>query len=398
MPVNVSRRGPSRPAAWAALAAAIAVLGAAPRARADAYEATLTRAIAAKERALDVNEPARWEEALRLFQDADAIRSTRETKYELGYAAERLNREDLAVEAYEAAIDLGLGGAPRAKAKTFIQRHVQGMARLTVRGTRPGRIRVAGIERGRLPLGRPLVLFAEETALELVDPDGRVTSYSLALARGRTDVLDLDAAPVVATVPSVVPAAAAAEPPAAPPAAEGAAAQPLPAVAPPAAPVAVAPSPASPPAPPAAPPTVVSGGGHPGAWLIVTGLVVAAAGGVMVAVSNNQLQDLRTDLVKRCNIPDGPDACTQAKMNEQGAATTDVDGIASWKAVRIGAWVGVGVGAAVAGAGVIIGLLGNSREGVASGGAPRDGALAARWIPTPVVGTTQVGLAWNGRF
>jgi len=92
---------------------AAAVCAAGGRARADAYDATLTRAIAAKERAMDVNEPARWEEALRLFQEADAIRATREASYELGHAAERLARTDLAVEAYEAALNLGLTGQPR---------------------------------------------------------------------------------------------------------------------------------------------------------------------------------------------------------------------------------------------------------------------------------------------
>ena len=78
-----------RPALAAAVIAA-AVCAAGGSARADAYNATLTRAIAAKERAMDVNEPARWEEALRLFQEADAIRATREASYELGHAAERL--------------------------------------------------------------------------------------------------------------------------------------------------------------------------------------------------------------------------------------------------------------------------------------------------------------------
>jgi hypothetical protein len=379
----------------------MAVTVAAPtRARADAYEATLTRAIAAKERALDVNEPARWEEALLLFQDADAIRSTRETKYELGYAAERLNREDLAVEAYEAAVELGLAGPPRAKAKTFIQRHVPGMARLSVRGTRSGRVRVAGNERGRLPLARPLVLFAEETALELVDPDGRVTTYHLALARGRTDVLDLDAA-----VPAAPPArepepAVVATPPAGGTGAEATAPPPAPPVVPLSPPRPAAPPPGPPPTPPPARPVVVSRADHPGAWLIVTGLVVAAAGGVMVRVSNDKLQELRDDLRNHCHTLAGTDACAEGNPGptEHDIATSDVDGIATWKGVRIGAWIGLGVGAAVTTAGVIIALLGRDQETVVGERARRDDALAARWIPIPVVGATQVGLAWNGRF
>ena len=112
-------------------------LRAAGSARADAYDATLTRAIAAKERAMDVNEPARWEEALRLFQEADAIRATREASYELGHAAERLARTDLAVEAYEAALNLGLTGQPRSKAEAFVGAHAAALARVSDQGRHP---------------------------------------------------------------------------------------------------------------------------------------------------------------------------------------------------------------------------------------------------------------------
>ena len=125
-----------RPASETALAVTIgaAAVCAAGSARADAYDATLTRAIAAKERAMDVNEPARWEEALRLFQEADAIRATREASYELGYAAERLARTDLAVEAYEAALNLGLTGQPRSKAEAFVGAHAAALARVQIEG------------------------------------------------------------------------------------------------------------------------------------------------------------------------------------------------------------------------------------------------------------------------
>src|SRR5262245_32460680 len=118
-------------------------------AEADAYGAALTRAIAAKERALDVNEPPRWEEALRLFQEAAALRGTRECAYEIGFAAERLKREDLAVESYEAALDLGLVGPPRTRAQAYVAGHAAGLARLKVRGPAGVRLRVAGIDRGR---------------------------------------------------------------------------------------------------------------------------------------------------------------------------------------------------------------------------------------------------------
>ncbi len=165
---------------------AAAVCAAGGRARADAYDATLTRAIAAKERAMDVNEPARWEEALRLFQEADAIRATREASYELGHAAERLARTDLAVEAYEAALNLGLTGQPRSKAEAFVGAHAAALARVQIKGASDGRVRSGGIDRGRLPLRRPLVLFPGETVIEIIDSQGHRTPHRLKLDRRPT--------------------------------------------------------------------------------------------------------------------------------------------------------------------------------------------------------------------
>ena len=167
--------------ALAAAVLAAVVCAAGGRARADAYDATLTRAIAAKERAMDVNEPARWEEALRLFQEADAIRATREASYELGHAAERLARTDLAVEAYEAALNLGLTGQPRSKAETFVGAHAAALARVQIKGASDGRVRSGGIDRGRLPLRRPLVLFPGEIVVEIIDSQGHRTPHRLKL-------------------------------------------------------------------------------------------------------------------------------------------------------------------------------------------------------------------------
>ena len=108
---------------------------------------------------MDVNEPARWEEALRLFQEADAIRATRKDGLQAGHAAERLARTDLAVEAYEAALNLGLTGQPRSKAEAFVGAHAAALARVQIKGASDGRVRSGGFDRGRLPLRRPLVLF-----------------------------------------------------------------------------------------------------------------------------------------------------------------------------------------------------------------------------------------------
>ena len=83
---------------------------------ADAYDAAMAHAIAAKEKALDANDPSAWQEALRLFVEADALRATKDSKYELAFAASRLKEDDLAVEAYEASIALGLSGKAKDKA------------------------------------------------------------------------------------------------------------------------------------------------------------------------------------------------------------------------------------------------------------------------------------------
>lgn len=130
-----------------AIGVLLAASGVAAAEAEDAYSAALTRAIAAKERALDVNEPPRWEEALHLFQEATALRATREAAYEIGFAAERLSRTDLAVESYEAAIALGLSGPPSARAGAFVAAHAPALARLEVRGPPGARLSIAGVER-----------------------------------------------------------------------------------------------------------------------------------------------------------------------------------------------------------------------------------------------------------
>ncbi|HEY2410201.1 MAG TPA: hypothetical protein VGI10_29555, partial [Polyangiaceae bacterium] len=82
----MKRRGATRALAFALLLASSAW--------ADGFDAALRRAVAAKELALDHDEPAAWLETLRAFQDADTIHSTPETKYELGSAAAHLKQAD----------------------------------------------------------------------------------------------------------------------------------------------------------------------------------------------------------------------------------------------------------------------------------------------------------------
>jgi hypothetical protein len=348
---------------------AVTVLcAAAGTARADAYDATLTRAIAAKERAMDVNEPARWEEALRLFQEANAIRATREASYELGHAAERLARTDLAVEAYEAALNLGLTGQPRGKAEAFVGAHAAALARLQIKGASDGRVRTGGIDRGRLPLRRPLVLFPGETVIEIADARGRATPHRLKLTAGQLEVLDLSA-------PSPADAAATITPSPHPP-------PPAPPAAPPAEPHVLLPGPAPPPAP--LPPPAPAAADQPtaGWWLLGAGIAFAAGGAVMVAVSQSRIDAERADLRASCDVLSGTDACTNAEQGMEQQAQSDVDAIATWKVVRIGAWVGLGAGVAAAGAGIWTLVRGGRSESA----------------PTVVVTNRGLALGWTGRF
>src|SRR5512145_695024 len=136
---------------------------------AGAPEAALTRAVAAKEVALDYPEPGNWQVAFERFLEADAVESSPDTKYELGFAASQLRQEDLAVTYYEQACDLGLSGPGRSKAEAFLAQQRPLMARLLIQGPPGMKVRVRGIQRGTLPLGAPLILLAGETQIELVE-------------------------------------------------------------------------------------------------------------------------------------------------------------------------------------------------------------------------------------
>jgi hypothetical protein len=350
---------------------------------ADAYNAALTRAIAAKERALDVNDPPRWEEALRLFQEAAALRATRESAYEIGFAAERLSRTDLAVESYEAAIELGLTGPAAARASAFAAAHVRALSRLDMRGPAGTRLRVAGVDRGRLPLRRPVVLFPGEIELELFDPRGLAWTVTARLKAGKNDVIDLAAGP---------PAETAAPPRAAPPTAPPRAAPPTapaPAAAPPT--LAAAPQPAAPlpvvvvapiPRSPDEAPRATSGAAWP---LVAIGLTVAVAGGVLIWVSQRKIDDNRTQLSSTCSVQVG-DTCQTAINTMRVAAQSAEDAIATWKAVRLGSFIGLGVGAAMAVTGVALKLGG--------GGGPPVTALV---VPDRD-GRPSFAVAWRRRF
>jgi hypothetical protein len=327
---------------------ALFLAGASP-ARADAYDAALARAVSAKERALEANDPPHWDEALRLFAEADAIRSTKESKYELGFAAAKMRQNDVAVEAYQAALDLGLVGTARTTAEAFIAQYATSMARIEIVGPPGATIYVAGRWRGRTPLARPIVVFNGPVHMQIAFGQGTNRTEDLVLPAGTLHVLRLWEPQVSSPGPATVPV---------PPANE--------AVRPPS--------------------STEERGTNTLAWTLLGGGALLVAGGaVLVPVASSRIGDHRNDLASNCDQLSGEDACAHAKPNGQTAAQTAADGIATWKAVRTGAFVGLGVGAATLVAGV-----------VALAAAPRSRSAHARAEVVPMYGGAVV--LYGGHF
>jgi len=311
-----------RGARGTALAIAFALAGAviAPRGFADAYDAAMSRAVAAREKAVDSNDPAAWQEALRLFEEADAIKATKESKYELGNAAARLKEDDLAVEAYESAITLGLTGKAKDKADAFVKANASKMARVEIIGPEGAQLFVGDRKRGTLPRSKPLVVFVGAVKLKLVAQNGKTADKTIAALAGETLKVDLtpkEAAPVASTSASADPVHHLSEP----------------------VPV-----------------------GDPGAFarslgwsMLVGGGLTMIAGGVTVYISGNNLSDRRADLRVHCTGKLGPDgdSCTDTPTELRADAQSDVDAIATWKGVRTAGWVAVGVGFTVGAIGAV---------------------------------------------
>jgi hypothetical protein len=352
--IGLARRA-TRLAAILALAAGMTVTRAA---RADAYQAMLTRAIAAKERALDVNEPARWQEALLLFQQAVALRATPEAEYELAGAAERLAFDDLALEAYQAALDLGLVGPTRDKAARFVAEHAAGMARLELHGAPGTRIAVAGTGRGQLPLLRPIVVFAGHVELEVANGESRQTRV-LELRPGELRVLEVSAESAATTAP---PATAA-------PALGGSATAPSPATEQPG-----------------------DGSAAPGWALVIGGGALVVGGAVLVPLAGSQLRAARAKIASDCAVPPASDGCAEARPGLESAAQSAVNRSASWKSVRTISWIGVAVGTVSVAGGVA--LLASRR----SGGSARAARATSRFVPDVVLTPGRGELVWTGAW
>ena len=320
---------------------------------ADAYEAALSRALVAKEKALDTNDPSDWSEALRLFLDADALQHTKVTTYETGVAAARLRVDDLAVEAYEASLSLGLEGSAHDKAQAFVDENVPKMARLNVTGPEHADVAIDGWRRGTLPLTHAIVVFPGTVHLH-VTSGGKSVDEDVKTKQGETATLDLGPAFAPAVVAPTASASSSAS----------------------TAPVEVAPK------------SDASSGRTVGWAFFAGGLGLAAISATTVVLASSSISSHRDALAGECLVLNGPDSCKTTYLDLQSSAQGDVDAIARGKTLRTVGWIGLGVGAASAVYGLVR-LLG------ASGG---DDHASTGARPTFVVGASGVALGVQGAF
>jgi hypothetical protein len=246
------------------------------------------------------------------------------------------------------------------------------------------------------------VLFPGDVRIDIVDPVGGPASITVRLQAGHLDVLDLDKTPPVpkqATASGDGAAQApASPPPAPPPRTESATPPPR---------TEIAPAPPVPPPPTvsdarprepdtgklmdldARPPEPEPDVSTRGWWLAGAGAVVTIAAVVLLPISSGRIESDRRELATHCvDMMIMNDTCT-AMLGQGPAAQSLSDSIATWKAIRIGAMVGIGVGLATVGSGLLLRY--------------RDGASATPAARPSLVldherGRVQLGLAWTFRF
>jgi hypothetical protein len=349
------RRGGGRGARVLAvqLSMCIALASMTTPAFADAYDAAMAHAIAAKEKAVDANDPSAWQEALRLFGEADAVRSTKDSKYELAFAAARLKEDDLAVEAYEASIAMGLTGKAKDKADAFVKEHAPKMARLSPQGPVGATITINGRLRGTVPVARPIVVFAGDVHVTVSDGKGTTIQDDLVTKPGETLPVDWSTklAPKKTEPTTGAITVAPRKDKEVPVEDDGAAARNL------------------------------------GWTLLVAGGSIAIAGGITTVVAGSSLSTRRESLVENCMVLSGSDNCPTAKPDRQADAKSDVDAIATWKGVRTAGLVALGAGGTLAVVGIVRLLT-----------APKAPATNAAVVPRVDVSNAGFSFGFSGAF
>ena len=292
---------------WAAIAIVLVGLAVTPRAHADAWDAAMAQGAAARDHATDTGDPAEWDVALRAFEEADKLRSTADSKFELANAAAHLHADALACDAYGSAIDLGVTGKAKEVATAFIAAHEKDVAHLNVVGPAGTVVVIQGHRRGVLPLTKPIVVFRGKSSVSLQMPDGSIVEREIDADGSAVTTLDV----TVTEKPVVVDQ-------------------------------------------PKGPTTARVRPSHDTEWVLI-----GVGGGLMVTgfigylVSSSALASKRDSLVDSCAVLDGSDACANPKLGRTSDAQSTVDGIATWKTMRVVSAIGAGVGLGVAAYGLI---------------------------------------------
>lgn len=313
-----------RPSA-AVIAVLFAITAIAPRGFADAWDDAMQKATAARDKAAGGNDATAWHEALTRFQEADAIKPTKDTKFEIGNAAAQLSQDDVAVEAYQAALDLGLAGKAKDKAKAFLKLHASKMARLEVHGPAGAQVTIAGQARGKLP-HEPFVVFAGMPITVHVEQAGRSVDEEVQLGEGVAQTIDVMAKLDAPPAPSASASTSASAGPKLPD--PGSQTVPL---------------------------SDTGAGARALGWsLIAIGGGVFVGSGVTVVVASASISSRRDSLASHCVVlHNPPDTCATAKPGEQDAAQSDADALKTWHGVQTAGLVAGGVGLAIAGVGVV---------------------------------------------
>lgn len=317
----------------------------------DPYRSALGHAVAAKERAIDSGSQGDWAEALRRLRRANEIRETAESQYEIGFAASQLGYDDLAVEAYQRSISLGLSRAALAKAQAFVAIRAQEMGRLVIQGPKGWRLTINGVERTSLPLAEPVLVrpgrvhIALDAGTEGEDSGhwerqvevmaGAQMDLVVELAQGESVPPPTPALQVSSSPSEVSPGALRPTPLVHNCSRKCSAGRLLPN------------EPRS--------PEAESGSGWKRSALVLSsaGTTIGVLSALFLPITSDRIRASRQGLSENCYIQiEGPDTCRYALPERQQVAQSFSDSVATWKAARTVSWVGLAVGLSAAVAGV----------------------------------------------
>jgi hypothetical protein len=305
----------------------------------DEYRTALLAAMVAKEKAADSHLQEDWQEALRRIRHAEDFRVTVESKYELAYIEAELGMKDLALGTYELALELGLSGLAADKAKKFIEEQAPMMSRVDVRGPAGSRLRVRGIDRGQLPLEKPVYVLPGASEIELVTPANELIQRQPTLVAGQVEIVSLEKdetrggnmTPTLRDSPK----------------SEGHHTSESPRT--------QTPQTAKPKIHLEDRSDVIATRRRTGWLLLGTGTAVGALSGIFIPTSASKIRTGRQALMDACDVQvDGPDSCANAKPGLQAEGQVASDSIAKWKAVRTSAWIGLATGILAAGTGATL--------------------------------------------